>query len=64
MRYSTTLFFALTSAVLLHSPGDAQFKGGKGTKGFGAGWLSSLEEAKQQARKTGKPIMAVVRCVP
>jgi hypothetical protein len=28
------------------------------------GWLSSLAEAKAQARRSGKPIMAVVRCVP
>ena len=28
------------------------------------GWLFSLSEAKAQAKKTGKPIMAVVRCVP
>ena len=28
------------------------------------GWLSSLEEGKAQARKTGKPLMVVIRCVP
>jgi hypothetical protein len=28
------------------------------------GWLFNLAEARDQARKTGKPIMAVVRCVP
>jgi hypothetical protein len=28
------------------------------------GWLGSLEEGKAQARKTGKPLMVVVRCQP
>jgi hypothetical protein len=28
------------------------------------GWLFSLEEGKAQARKSGKPLMVVVRCVP
>lgn len=28
------------------------------------GWLSSLEEGKTEARKTGKPLMVVLRCVP
>ena len=28
------------------------------------GWLSSLDQAKAQARKTGKPIFLVFRCDP
>ncbi len=28
------------------------------------GWLSSLEEGTAQARKSGKPLMVVLRCVP
>ena len=28
------------------------------------GWLSSLEDGKAQARKTGQPLMVVLRCVP
>jgi len=28
------------------------------------GWLFSLEEGKAQARKSGKPIMVVLRCQP
>ena len=31
---------------------------------FRYGWLSSLEEGKAQARRTGKPLMVVLRCVP
>jgi hypothetical protein len=39
-------------------------------KGFGDpltsryGWLFSLEEGKAQARKSGKPLMVVLRCQP
>jgi hypothetical protein len=28
------------------------------------GWLASLEEGQAQARKTGRPLMVVLRCVP
>jgi hypothetical protein len=28
------------------------------------GWLFSLEAGKGEARKTGKPLMVVLRCVP
>jgi hypothetical protein len=28
------------------------------------GWLFSLDEAKAEARKTGLPILVVIRCVP
>ena len=28
------------------------------------GWLFSLEAGKAEARKTGKPLMVVFRCVP
>jgi hypothetical protein len=31
---------------------------------FRTGWLGSLEEGQAQARKTGKPLMVVVRCQP
>jgi hypothetical protein len=37
---------------------------GKGGDGARYGWLSSLEEGRAQARKTGKPLMVVIRCVP
>ena len=30
----------------------------------GTGWLGSLEQGKAAARKTGKPLMVVIRCVP
>lgn len=28
------------------------------------GWLSSLEEGKARAARSGKPLMVVLRCVP
>jgi hypothetical protein len=28
------------------------------------GWLFNLEEGKAQARRSGKPLMVVLRCVP
>jgi hypothetical protein len=50
----------LAAAALL-----AQFGGRRGEDAAARhGWLSSLAEAKAQARRSGKPIMAVVRCVP
>jgi hypothetical protein len=28
------------------------------------GWLPTLEQGKAEARKTGKPLMVVIRCIP
>ena len=28
------------------------------------GWLSSLEAGKSEARRSGKPLMVAIRCVP
>jgi hypothetical protein len=28
------------------------------------GWLSSLDAGKAEARRTGKPLMVAIRCVP
>jgi hypothetical protein len=28
------------------------------------GWLVDLDKARAEARKTGKPLMVVLRCVP
>jgi hypothetical protein len=47
----------LTSAVLW-----AQRERGQNPARYG--WLSSLEEGKAEAKKTGKPLMVVIRCVP
>ncbi len=53
---SALLAFCVSSAV-------AQTKGPKGGVP-GGGWLSSLQEGKLHAGKTGKPIMVVLRCQP
>ena len=52
------------AAGLIGSPALAQKGKGKFGNGGGFGWLSSLSEGKAQARKTGKPLMVVIRCVP
>jgi hypothetical protein len=65
MNHRTTPLFALgLLAVLMHgSTACAQPKGTKGGD-TGSGWLSTLQEGKLQAGKTGKPIMVVLRCQP
>ena len=42
----------------------AQGKRGRDQNAAKYGWLPSLAEGKAQAKKTGKPIMVVMRCVP
>lgn len=37
---------------------------GRRDQSFRYGWIGSLEEGKAQARRTGKPIMFVLRCQP
>ncbi len=54
-------FGVLAGAPLLAQPGG----GRRGEQpAWQYGWLSSLSEGKAQARKTGKPLMVVVRCAP
>jgi hypothetical protein len=57
---------ALGCVLVGHAPAWAQFKGkgGKGDPAAGYGWLSSLEQGKAEAHKSGKPLMVVIRCVP
>ena len=50
--------------VLAGGPLAAQPKGRDFDSPARNGWLSSLSEGKAEAKKTGKPLMAVVRCVP
>ena len=57
------LFFALGSLFLTDTSVMAQRRRGDlDARRFG--WLSSLEEGKAEARKSGKPLMVVLRCVP
>lgn len=54
---------ALGVVLLIDTPTQAQRRG-RGEDAARHGWLSSLQEGKAQARKTGKPLMVVLRCVP
>jgi len=45
------------------SAANAQVKVGDVSPGK-YGWLTSLQDGKTQAAKTGKPMMVVIRCVP
>ena len=53
-------FFGFSNATLLAQP--------RGPRGMDTavknGWLFNLDEGKAEARKTGKPLFVVVRCVP
>ncbi len=62
MNHRTTALcaLALLGVLMGSSTAGAQPKGGDA----GSGWLSSLQEGKRQAGKTGKPIMVVLRCQP
>ena len=61
MNRGIVALLALGTLVWNSIPAPGQGKGGDGAR---YGWLSSLEEGKAQARKAGKPLMVVVRCVP
>lgn len=56
----------LVCLAVASSPLEAQFR--KGPRGeqeaARKGWIFSLDSGREQARKTGKPLMVVVRCVP
>ncbi len=61
MRSYVGAFLAMGLLALAGSRLPAQ----KGPKsGTRSGWLSSLDEGKSQAAKTGKPLMVVFRCEP
>jgi hypothetical protein len=65
MRRVPLAVLAIGVAGLLADSAGAQPKGGRfGPNAFGSGWLPSLEMGMTQARKTGKPLMVVIRCVP
>ena len=51
-------FLALADAPSGAQPGRGEPQAAK------YGWLAGLEQGKAQARKTGKPLMVVIRCVP
>lgn len=52
---------AALSVLALAGPSFAQRGGDMGGR---YGWLSSLEAGKSEARRSGKPLMVAIRCVP
>jgi hypothetical protein len=60
---SGVLVLALGTLILTDASVQAQRRrGDQDAARFG--WLSNLESGKAEARKSGKPIMVVLRCVP
>ena len=56
------VFAGMTNASVL-----AQRRGpsrGNQQRAAQQGWISSLDEGMSEARKTGKPLMVVIRCQP
>jgi hypothetical protein len=49
---------------LANGPVSAQAKRGRDQDAAKYGWLPSLAQGKAQAKKAGKAIMVVLRCVP
>ena len=56
--------FLVTVGVLLASAGAALSQSPASKLVPQKGWLTDLEAAKAQAKKTGKPLMVVFRCDP
>jgi hypothetical protein len=64
MTYRSCLVGALVAIALVPSMAPAQ-GGRRGDPEPGRyGWLATLEAGKAEARRTGKPIMVALRCVP
>jgi hypothetical protein len=57
---SRSLLLAFVPALTLSAPASAEKKVDAGR----FGWLSSLAAGKAEARRSGKPMMVVVRCAP
>lgn len=63
MKTAVIACVALGAVLMADAPLQAQRRG-RDEDAVKHGWLSSLQEGKSQARKTGKPLMVVLRCVP
>jgi len=66
MRPGILAGLTLGLVTFAHDSATAQFKGPRGSESSPArhGWLSSFREGKAQAKKSGKPLMVVLRCEP
>ncbi len=60
------VLLALGFVVLADASLFAQPRGGRrgDPQASRYGWLPTLAEGKAQARKSGKPLLVVIRCVP
>lgn len=64
MKTPILLLSALILAACSQSPALAQKGKRPGVDASRYGWLFGMTEGKQQAKKTGKPMMVVLRCQP
>ena len=66
MKTRSAAFLALALVALTDQTLVAQAGPRRGDQQTAAryDWLASLEEGQAQARKTGRPLMVVLRCVP
>jgi hypothetical protein len=66
MKRCLVVLLVLGSVAL--AAGSVQAQRRRGRRRFqnaaAYGWLFSLREGQAQARKTGKPLMVVLRCLP
>lgn len=58
-------FLVLALGSVLLTDASALAQGRRGDQQAGKfGWLTSLEAGKAEAKKSSKPLMVVIRCVP
>jgi hypothetical protein len=63
MKYGLLALSALGIGLVGLEMGLAQ-QGANSKIAAQKGWLTSLDQAKAQAQKTGKPLLVVFRCEP
>jgi hypothetical protein len=66
MKSGVSVVLALGFIGLAAAPSPAQLREAHGGDPEAAryGWLATLEKGRAQARKSGRPLMVVLRCVP
>jgi hypothetical protein len=55
---------ALLGAMMMTGTAQAQRRDSNAVVAARNGWLTNLKTAKEQAKKTGKPMLVVLRCFP
>jgi hypothetical protein len=61
MRNQQRIWATIFVLILVHSA-EAQSRGQR--EALEHGWLSNYRAAKDEAKRSGRPIMLVFRCVP